>query len=689
MFSPKSSAALIAATFILAGCGSDSDDDPAPVTQTPPPSQSGGDQGSDQPQTLTGVFVDSPVAGVSYTTSPSGKEGVTNTVGEYDYEDGDTVRFSIGGIEFPEVSAKGTVTPLDMGGENADLTTPEVVNVIRLLQTLDEDGDPENGITISDETATALADTVLDFSAATFDSEASTAVSALSRELVSSDEAVAHFQGSLQGGLQGSWVYEEEGGNVNVLTFFGNNRYVIAHSQADDGDQTAGSAEYGAFSWDPVSGDFSVTNVIHESDGSGGLYNADEPAASQGLTLSIEQGVLTLEFSDGSVDFTLVESTTGDDLLGTWYFREPESDDRESGVLLTFLNDTDYVLVHTWNSEAYVGDPVINVTSEWNTYEWADDGTFNVGEPSVETDGPAGLYDANDSDSMQVALSNNGDLTLGEAGAEQESLARVGRFEVQLQDFEGDNSTTTVKRAYGRFGNGVARTFELEIPGEGESGTYDDEIAETVTITLDSDGSGSMSWGNVISEWEVSTSGALTFTEYDGDPADAATWTITPITGKTGDAVLVEQHAMDLSFLSRATTPREFGYAEADFSGLVYNVYGDGSGAWITELTFEAGAGTFTGHDEEAAEDVSGTFSFEEGGKVLQMNFDGGPSHFAVYLSHDATGPSYAACWADDQDAANAAEAVTWAQANPGECIDYFTTSADEAEIIRTGLAAS
>src|SRR5690606_25385008 len=87
-------------SLVLAACGGGS--------------SGGGGGGTTPPE--TGVFVDAAVAGVSYVTSPGGLEGITNADGEYEFEPGDTVTFSIGELEFPPVTAKGTVTPLDIAG---------------------------------------------------------------------------------------------------------------------------------------------------------------------------------------------------------------------------------------------------------------------------------------------------------------------------------------------------------------------------------------------------------------------------------------------------------------------------------------------------------------------------------------------------------------------------------------------
>lgn len=120
----------------------------------------GGDSKSEQPTTdnptttpdpvlMTGVFLDSAVAGLNYTTS-SGESGVTNSAGEYQYKENDNVTFSLASIEFPTIPAAAVVTPLDIL-DSRNLYSPIVLNTIRLLQSLDEDKDPSNSITLDSD----------------------------------------------------------------------------------------------------------------------------------------------------------------------------------------------------------------------------------------------------------------------------------------------------------------------------------------------------------------------------------------------------------------------------------------------------------------------------------------------------------------------------------------------------------
>ena len=119
----------------------------------------GGDIETDSESTPTekkGYFIDSPVEGLDYSTTPGGLIGKTNSEGQYDYVDGDDVTFSIGKVILGTVPAAGVVTPQDLVFE-AEIDDPEVVNIARLLMTLDEDGNPDNGLKIPTQVASAAA----------------------------------------------------------------------------------------------------------------------------------------------------------------------------------------------------------------------------------------------------------------------------------------------------------------------------------------------------------------------------------------------------------------------------------------------------------------------------------------------------------------------------------------------------
>lgn len=95
----------------------------------------------------TGVFYDSPVTGLQY--SSDSYSGLTDAKGSFKYRDGETTVFSIGDIVLGETQGHGFVTPMHLAGVT-DPNHDTVVNLSRFLQTLDDDGDPDAaGISIT------------------------------------------------------------------------------------------------------------------------------------------------------------------------------------------------------------------------------------------------------------------------------------------------------------------------------------------------------------------------------------------------------------------------------------------------------------------------------------------------------------------------------------------------------------
>jgi hypothetical protein len=127
---------------------------------------SGSDKGPAPEETLTGRFLDSAVEGLSYLTETM--SGSTNENGEFKYLAGETVVFGLGDLEFPAVTAAHILTPLELAGVT-DINNIGVVNMARLLQSLDQDCDPSNGITISGQALLAATGMSIDFEDTNFD----------------------------------------------------------------------------------------------------------------------------------------------------------------------------------------------------------------------------------------------------------------------------------------------------------------------------------------------------------------------------------------------------------------------------------------------------------------------------------------------------------------------------------------
>lgn len=131
---------------------------------------------------LTGVFTDSAVEGLTYTTAT--QSGVTDASGTFKYQAGESVVFSIGNFQLGEGgTAAVAMTPLDLIPDAALPKTqnelrrlifpgrtnePDVVaftkliNMLVLLQALDSDKDATNGITIADGMDAIIDDVTID-----------------------------------------------------------------------------------------------------------------------------------------------------------------------------------------------------------------------------------------------------------------------------------------------------------------------------------------------------------------------------------------------------------------------------------------------------------------------------------------------------------------------------------------------
>lgn len=146
---------------------------------------------------LKGVFLDAAVSNIGYRTST--QQGLTNANGEFNYQAGELITFFIGNLELPSVVAGDIITPLDIANTQS-LTDNQLVNILRLLQSLDADGNASNGIEIT--AAAIAAGTALDFTLAPDLFAQLPAVQALlqatNKELISTEQAIAHFQTTLE-----------------------------------------------------------------------------------------------------------------------------------------------------------------------------------------------------------------------------------------------------------------------------------------------------------------------------------------------------------------------------------------------------------------------------------------------------------------------------------------------------------
>lgn len=169
---------IACATLFLSACsgGGDGGPPPSPPAATP----------------LSGTFIDSPVQGLGYSTSPSGLSGITDANGQFNYNQGDTVTFTLYGrtIGAP-VPASPVVTALTVFNATS-LSDSRVINLSQLLLTLAGGAPQSDSPIIIPASPPANFPATLDFSAANFD----TSFPGLT--LASEGTAATHLQSSFK-----------------------------------------------------------------------------------------------------------------------------------------------------------------------------------------------------------------------------------------------------------------------------------------------------------------------------------------------------------------------------------------------------------------------------------------------------------------------------------------------------------
>ena len=141
--------------FVLAACSSGGDGGGGGTTPAASPS--------------VGVFIDSPVQGLGYNSTPSGLSGLTNASGQYNYLPGDTVTFNLYGRSIgAAVPAGPVVTALSVFNATS-ITDLNVVNLSQLLLTLAGGAPASGNAIVLPANAPPSFPATLDFSAPAFD----------------------------------------------------------------------------------------------------------------------------------------------------------------------------------------------------------------------------------------------------------------------------------------------------------------------------------------------------------------------------------------------------------------------------------------------------------------------------------------------------------------------------------------
>ena len=164
-----------ALAFLLVGCGSSSNSNTSP-TPTPSPK--------------VGIFKDAPVDGLKYSSKTF--DGFTQNGGKFNYLESESINFYIGNVLLGSSKGADIITPVDIVNGASDTTDIKVQNILRLLQSLDSDNNPDNGIMLPDSARNAYYSKSVDLESEAFLNDFITVINP-NEILIDSDSAIEHF----------------------------------------------------------------------------------------------------------------------------------------------------------------------------------------------------------------------------------------------------------------------------------------------------------------------------------------------------------------------------------------------------------------------------------------------------------------------------------------------------------------
>lgn len=290
LFVPLSLATAVA----LTACGGSSGGD-----------SSNNDNAAGSADLNTGVFLDSPVGNIAYSTESQSNQR-TNADGEFKYLEGETITFYIGDLALPPIPVGALVTPLDM--TNGGVNDPVVINVARLLQSLDSDGDPSNGITLIEAAHENAAGLEVDFASDSFDADVANLVAngteGVTTTLISAGDAIDHLTDTIsrqanEVNLNGTWkIYE----SYNVCDNDVISHYSTATISIADGEFNFSEELYQDIIWDGEQDDYICEAIDHPNKGD--IDEGTDPWPSNDPYFNAEE--LQLKMDDSEVQKVII-----------------------------------------------------------------------------------------------------------------------------------------------------------------------------------------------------------------------------------------------------------------------------------------------------------------------------------------------------------------------------------------------
>ncbi len=385
----KKTLLCLALAGLLSACGGSDDN-----SSTPPASNIG---------TQTGVLTDAVISGVRYVTS-SGATGFTNDNGEFNFNEGETVKFYIGDVQLgDEIEAKERVTPLDLAEtENARL------NLLVFLQSLDGD-DNDDKLQISTATTDALKNQSINFDQPynDFKNEAIVKTVIPEEKLVNEEDAKAHFQATFYKDIAGTWEINRTDNTAVLIHILEDGRYALGEAEAKDESGQAG-IEMGRLKWNATT-TVIEPEILHDTNGEWGLSH---PAENKPYSLNFNGTQLILTEPGVNTEYRLNRVKQSNSLVGTWRLNETH--------LFAFFDNNYYFFIDTEGGDD-CGWPGI----EYGKYTLSAN-TLTTTEVLFDTNECGGLQDSSNGSKTIASINiSNNNLILHPQGEDPVTLQRV------------------------------------------------------------------------------------------------------------------------------------------------------------------------------------------------------------------------------------------------------------------------
>lgn len=385
----KKTLLCLALAGLLSACGGSDDN-----SSTPPASNIG---------TQTGVLTDAVISGVRYVTS-SGATGFTNDNGEFNFNEGETVKFYIGDVQLgDEIEAKERVTPLDLAEtENARL------NLLVFLQSLDGD-DNDDKLQISTATTDALKNQSINFNQPynDFKNEAIVKTVIPEEKLVNEEDAKAHFQATFYKDIAGTWEINRTDNTAVLIHILEDGRYALGEAEAKDESGQAG-IEMGRLKWNATT-TVIEPEILHDTNGEWGLSH---PAENKPYSLNFNGTQLILTEPGVNTEYRLNRVKQSNSLVGTWRLNETH--------LFAFFDNNYYFFLDTEGGDD-CGWPGI----EYGKYTLSAN-TLTTTEVLFDTNECGGLQDSSNGSKTIASINiSNNNLILHPQGEDPVTLQRV------------------------------------------------------------------------------------------------------------------------------------------------------------------------------------------------------------------------------------------------------------------------